>query len=83
MFTKRQFSPGDGLKALELQEKICLFLITCCELILHDLTESGALLDGNIPTGITLESIVPPEPTSSRVAEILASLATYHFSRST
>ncbi|QSZ29954.1 hypothetical protein DSL72_004472 [Monilinia vaccinii-corymbosi] len=75
MFTERQFSPGDGLKALELQEKIYPFLIKCCELILHDLAQSGALLDGNIPTGITLESTITPEPTSPSVTEILPSLA--------
>ncbi|KAK6603053.1 hypothetical protein H4I96_05821 [Botrytis cinerea] len=52
MLTKRQFSPGDGLKAFELQEKIYPFLTRCCELILHDFAESGALLDASIPTAI-------------------------------
>ncbi|TGO44513.1 hypothetical protein BCON_0505g00060 [Botryotinia convoluta] len=76
MFTERQFSPGDGLKAFELQEKIYPFLIRCCELILHDFTKSGALLDANIPTGITPNTTIDPEPTASAVTEILPSLAT-------
>ncbi|KAF7952687.1 hypothetical protein EAE96_005918 [Botrytis aclada] len=76
MFTERQFSPGDGLKAFELQEKIYPFLIRCCELILHDFSKSGALLDANIPTGITLDTTITPEPAASAVTEILPSLAT-------
>ncbi|KAF7920988.1 hypothetical protein BELL_0534g00060 [Botrytis elliptica] len=76
MFTERQFSPGDGLKAFELQEKIYPFLIRCCELILHDFTKSGALLDANIPTGIAPDPVVAPEPTTAAVTEILPSLAT-------
>ncbi|KAF7895768.1 uncharacterized protein EAF01_009730 [Botrytis porri] len=76
MFTERQFSPGDGLKAFELQEKIYPFLIRCCELILHDFTKAVALLDANIPSGIPPDSIIAPEPTSSTVTEILPSLAT-------
>ncbi|TGO08047.1 hypothetical protein BTUL_0229g00150 [Botrytis tulipae] len=76
MFTERQFSPGDGLKAFELQEKIYPFLIRCCELILHDFTKSGALLDLSIPTGIASDPIVYPEPPTAAVTEILPSLAT-------
>ncbi|EDO00192.1 hypothetical protein SS1G_03052 [Sclerotinia sclerotiorum 1980 UF-70] len=76
MFTERQFSPGDGLKAFELQEKIYPFLIKCCELILHDFVTSGALLDGTISTGITPDPVVTPEPGPSAVTEILPSLAT-------
>ncbi|KAJ8059290.1 hypothetical protein OCU04_012254 [Sclerotinia nivalis] len=75
MFTERQFSPGDGLKAFELQEKIYPFLIKCCELILHDFVMSGAFLDGTISTGITPEPIVTPEPAPSAVTDILPSLA--------
>ncbi|KAM0171854.1 hypothetical protein ACHAPF_007881 [Botrytis cinerea] len=75
MLTKRQFSPGDGLKAFELQEKIYPFLTRCCELILHDFAESGAFLDASIPTGITTDPIVPPRPTPSTVTRRLSSLA--------
>ncbi|CAD6445774.1 097abc67-9730-4319-8d27-0b8dd73a7e21-CDS [Sclerotinia trifoliorum] len=76
MFTERQFSPGDGLKAFELQEKIYPFLIKCCELILHDFVTSGALLDGNISTGITPEPLATPDLAPPAVTEILPSLAT-------
>lgn len=76
MRTERQFSPGDGLKALELQEKIYPFLIKCCELILHDLVQSGALLEGDIPTAVTGNSVVAPKAVPSTVTEILPSLAT-------
>ncbi|KAF7881481.1 hypothetical protein EAF00_011850 [Botryotinia globosa] len=76
MFTERQFSHVDGLKAFELQERIYPFLIRCCELILHDFTKSGALLDPSIPTGIASDPIITPEPPTAAIAEILPSLAT-------
>ncbi|KAF5875509.1 uncharacterized protein Bfra_003963 [Botrytis fragariae] len=49
--------------------------VQCCELILHDSTKSGALLDANTPTGVTPDSFIAPEPTASAVTEILLSLS--------
>jgi len=54
LFSQRQFSPGEGLRVFELQEKIYPFLVKCCELILHDLVEDGSLLGGKVP--ISLET---------------------------
>ncbi|KAF4628292.1 hypothetical protein G7Y89_g9859 [Cudoniella acicularis] len=67
-----QFSPGDGVKVFELQEKIYPFLIKCCELILHDLVESGSLFDEQFP--IVSETAAAMESPSA-VTEILPSLA--------
>lgn len=45
MVSQRQFSPGEGLRVLELQDRVYPFLVKCCELILHDFVESGSLFD--------------------------------------
>lgn len=76
LFSQRQFSPGEGLRVFELQEKIYPFLVKCCELILHDLVEDGSLLGGEvaIPSETSTAAAKTSEPSS--VTEILPSLAT-------
>ncbi|TVY81496.1 hypothetical protein LSUE1_G004095 [Lachnellula suecica] len=79
LFSQRQFAPGDGLRVFELQERIYPFLIKCCELILHDLVESGSLFNGQvsavseIPTTTKLLPVESPAPAA--ITEILPSLA--------
>ncbi|KAE8443360.1 hypothetical protein EG329_001918 [Mollisiaceae sp. DMI_Dod_QoI] len=74
MFSERQFSPGDGLRVLELQEKVYPFLIKCCKLILHDLVESGLLLDDQFLA--VPETVSAKEPDHATSTEMLPSLAT-------
>ncbi|TVY91154.1 hypothetical protein LAWI1_G003284 [Lachnellula willkommii] len=73
MFSQRQFTPGDGLRVLELQEKVYPFLVKCCELILHDLVESGSLYDDQFP--IVQADAAASQTDSSTITEILPSLA--------
>ncbi|KAL1873962.1 hypothetical protein Daus18300_003836 [Diaporthe australafricana] len=42
---QKQISPGEGLLILEAQEKLLGFLVSCCQLILHDLTEDAMFSD--------------------------------------
>ncbi|KAL2075053.1 hypothetical protein VTL71DRAFT_8833 [Oculimacula yallundae] len=74
MFSQRQFTPGDGLRVLQIQDRIYPFLIKCCELILHDLAGAGSLLDPNFPT--TLQTTTAADPAPTGVNEILPTLAT-------
>lgn len=43
MYTQRQFTPGDGLRAFQVQQRVYPFLIKCCELILHGFAKAGTL----------------------------------------
>jgi hypothetical protein len=65
MFSQRQFTPGDGLRVFEQQEKVYPFLVNCCELILHDLVESGLLYDDQFP--IVPATVAPPKTDPSAV----------------
>jgi hypothetical protein len=73
MCSERQFTPGDGLRVFELQEKIYPFLVKCCELILHDLVESGSLYDEKFP--IISETAATTKSVPSTATEMLPSLA--------
>ncbi|TVY44381.1 hypothetical protein LOCC1_G003492 [Lachnellula occidentalis] len=73
MFSQRQFTPGDGLRVLELQEKVYPFLVKCCELILHDLVESGSMYDDQFP--IVQADAAASQTESSTIMDILPSLA--------
>ena len=73
MCFQRQFTPGDGLRVFELQEKIYPFLVKCCELILHDLVESGSLYDDRFP--IVSENPATTNTVSTAATEMLPSLA--------
>jgi hypothetical protein len=74
MYSSRQFFPGDGLRVFELQEKVYPFLVKCCELILHDLIESGTPFDERFPILPDSSPIKESRPPAS--TEILPSLAT-------
>jgi hypothetical protein len=74
LFSQRQFSPGEGLRVFELQEKIYPFLIKCCKLILHDLEESGSLFDDQFP--IVSETVTALNSQPTAVTDITPSLAT-------
>jgi hypothetical protein len=43
--TGRQFMPGDGLLVLEIQDRILGFLVACCKLLLHDISEHDLTSD--------------------------------------
>ncbi|KAE9366427.1 hypothetical protein N431DRAFT_351887 [Stipitochalara longipes BDJ] len=73
MFSERQFSPGDGLRVFELQEKVYPFLVKCCQLILHDLVESGTIFDDQFP--VIAEPVSVKALELSTGAEMLPSLA--------
>ncbi|PMD34550.1 hypothetical protein L207DRAFT_588074 [Hyaloscypha variabilis F] len=75
LFSQRQFSPGEGLRVLELQEKIYPFLVKCCELILHDLVENGTLLGGELPAPLEDEAATAKTP-EVFVTDLQPSLAT-------
>lgn len=74
MFSQRQFTPGEGLRVFEIQERIYPFLIKCCELILHDLADSGLLLDDKFPI-VREDLAVDAQSTSLAEGEILPTLA--------
>ena len=61
------------MQVFELQEKIYHFLIKCCEVILHDLVDSGLLYDDQFP--IIPETIATTASDPSAVAEKAQSLA--------
>jgi hypothetical protein len=73
MVSQRQFTPGDGLRVFELQERIYPFLVKCCEIILHDLLDSGTLSNDQFP--IVSETVATPAAEPSAITEILPSLA--------
>ncbi|KUJ07127.1 uncharacterized protein LY89DRAFT_601789, partial [Mollisia scopiformis] len=73
MFSQRQFTPGHGLRVFELQEKVYPFLIKCCELILHDLVQSGSLLDDKFP--IVPEAVSASDPTDTEMLPSLTLLS--------
>jgi len=75
MLSQRQFSPGEGLRVFEIQERIYPFLIKCCELILHDLVADGSLLDEKFPI-IHDEAPNAMSKNTTVVGEILPALAT-------
>ncbi|CAG8959565.1 hypothetical protein HYFRA_00001466 [Hymenoscyphus fraxineus] len=85
MYTSRQFTPGEGLRAFELQQRIYPFLIKVCELILHDMVEAATLYDTPtkdekskvIPEMAKLEisSNVPPAPTEGGFLPTLHQIA--------
>ncbi|RDL38913.1 Uncharacterized protein BP5553_03253 [Venustampulla echinocandica] len=80
LFTRLHFTPGDGLRVFEIQQRIYPFLVKCCELILHDLVEAGSLLDTPIiePESVSAVQMadlaIEPE-TVPPAGEILPTLA--------
>lgn len=49
MHSRKQFPPGEGLLVLESQERLLVFLVSCCRLILHEIPEDSLTSDAYPP----------------------------------